>query len=67
MGAIRTQSGESRDPERRTLVKIGFLDTDKVNRIGRKKVKQLSASGLETACIPLKNTEESGGKRKQVA
>ena len=65
--AIRTQSRESRDPERGRLVKIGFLDTGRVNRMGRMKVKQSSAPGLETACIPLKNPEESGGKRKQEA
>ena len=67
MGAIRTQSRESINLERRRLVKIGFLDTDKVNRMGRMKVKQFSALGLKTVCIPLKNPEESGGKRKQEA
>ena len=37
VGAIRAQSKEPRNPERG--VKIGFLDTDKVNRVGREKVK----------------------------
>ena len=38
-------------------VKIVFLDTDKANRMGRKKVSQFSAPGLKTASIPLKNPE----------
>ena len=37
-----------------------------VNEMERKKVKQFSALGSETASIPLKNTEGVGGKRKQV-
>ena len=38
-GAIRTQSRESRNLERGRLVRIGFLDADKVDRIGQEKVK----------------------------
>ena len=37
VGAIRTQSREPKNLERG--VKIGFLNTDQVNRMGRKKVK----------------------------
>ena len=39
VGTIRTQSRESRYLQRGRGVKIGFLDTDKVDRMGRKKVK----------------------------
>ena len=39
VGAIRAQSRESRNPERGRGVEIGFLDADKVDRMGRKKVK----------------------------
>ena len=39
VGAVRTQSRESRNLERGRRVKIGFQDTDKVDRMGRKKVK----------------------------
>ena len=39
VGAIRTQSRESRNPERGRRVKIGLLDADKVNGMGGKKVK----------------------------
>ena len=38
VGAIRAQSKESRNSERGRRVKIGFLDADKVDRMGRKKV-----------------------------
>ena len=38
VGAIRAQSREPRNPERGRIVKIGLLDTDKVDRMGRKKV-----------------------------
>ena len=34
VGAIRTQSRESRNPERGRGVKIGFLDADKVDWMG---------------------------------
>ena len=34
MGAIRSQSRASRDPERGRCVEIGFLDTNKVNVMG---------------------------------
>ena len=33
--------------------------------MGRKKVKQFSASGSKTTCIPLKNPEGVRGKRRQ--
>ena len=39
VGAIRAQSREPRNPERGRGVKIGFLNADKVDRMGRKKVK----------------------------
>ena len=35
VGAIRTQSRESRNPERGRGVKIGFLDADKIDWMGR--------------------------------
>ena len=44
------------------------LDTDKVNGIGRKKVKQCCAPGSETTSIPLKNPErvrEKGSRRRR--
>ena len=34
VGAIRTQNRESRNPERGRGVKIGFLNADKVDRMG---------------------------------
>ena len=67
MGAIRTQSRESRNCKGGRRVKIGFLDADKVNGMGQKKVKQFSAPGLKTASIPLKNPERVRGEQKQVA
>ena len=39
VGAIRAQSREPRNPERERGVKIGIQDADKVDRMGRKKVK----------------------------
>ena len=39
VGKIRTQIRESRNLERGRGVKIGFLNADKVNRMGREKVK----------------------------
>ena len=39
VGAIKTQSRESRNPERGRRVKIEFLNADKVDRMKRKKVK----------------------------
>ena len=36
--AIRLQSKASRDPKRTRLIKVKFLDTNKVNRMGRDKV-----------------------------
>ena len=62
VGVIRTQSRESRDPERGRWVKIGFLDTDKVNGMEQIKVKHSSAPGLKTTSIPLKNPGELGGE-----
>ena len=38
VGGIRAQSRESRNPESGRGVKIGFLNADKVDRMGRKKV-----------------------------
>ena len=68
MGAIRLQSRESRNPERGRGVKIGFLDTDKVNTMGRKKVKWFSASASKTSSIALENLERvkgRGGRRQR--
>ena len=67
VGAIRTQSRESRGPERGKGVKIGFLDTDKVNTMGRKKVKQFSAPNSKTSSILLENSERVRGERRQDA
>ena len=41
VGAIRTQSRKSRNPERERGrgVKIGFLNADEIDRMGQKKVK----------------------------
>ena len=66
VGAIRKQSRESRVPEKGRWIMTRFLDTDKVNRMGRKKVKQFSAPGSETASIPLKNLEGVRGGRGSV-
>ena len=72
VGAIRAQSRESRNPERGRSVKIGFLNADKVDRMGRKKVKYVSAPGSKTSSIPLENPErvrvggvEAGGVEGQ--
>ena len=61
VGAIRAQSREPRNPERGRGVKIGFLNADKADKMGRKKVKQFSAFGSETSSIPLKNPERVRG------
>ena len=67
VGTIRTQSRESRNPERGRRVKIGFLNADKVDRTGRKKVEWFSAPGTETSSIPLKNPERVRGEWRQEA
>ena len=36
---IRSQRRESRNPQRERGVKIGYLNADKVDRMGQKKVK----------------------------
>ena len=61
--AIRMQSRELRNLERGRSVKIGFLDPDKINRMGQKKV--FSAPGPKTANIPLKNHERVRGGREE--
>ena len=48
-------------------MKIGFLDTDKINGVGRKKVKQFSAPGSKTSSITLKTPKRVREKRKQEA
>ena len=63
VGAIKTQSRESRNPERGRRVKIEFQDADKVDRMGLEKVKKFSAPGSKTASIPLKNPERVSGRR----
>ena len=65
MGAITSQSRESRDQESEKLVKIRFLNTNKVNGMRRKKVYKFSSPGSETSSIPLKNTEGVRGEKKQ--
>ena len=67
VGTIRMQSREYRNPERGRGVKIGFLDADKVDRMGRKKVKLFSAHGSKTFRMPLKNPERVRGERRQEA
>ena len=42
--AITLQRKISRDPERGRRVEVGFLDTDKVYRVKRDKVKKFSAT-----------------------
>ena len=64
VGAIRTQSRESRNSKRGRGVKIGFLDADKVDRVGREKVEQFSAPGSKTSSIPLKNPEKVRERRR---
>ena len=67
---VRSECRESRNPERGRGVKIGFLDADKVDWIGRKKVKYFSAPGLKTSSIPLENPERvrgRGGRRDRRA
>ena len=66
MGTIRTQSRESRNPEKGSGVKIGFLNADEVERMGRKKV-EFSAPGSKTSSIPLKNPERVRGEWRQEA
>ena len=59
------------NPERGRGVKIGFLNANKVDRMGRKKVKYFSAPGSKTSSIPLKSPErvrggeEAGGAEVQ--
>ena len=65
VGAIRTQSRESRNPERGLRVEIGFLDTDKVDRMGREKVKYFSAPGSKTSSMPLENPERVIGGEQE--
>ena len=66
MGAIRSQSRESRNPERGRQIEVRFLDTNKENEMRQNKVLQFSASGYETPSIPLKNPEGvKKRKRKQ--
>ena len=60
-GAIKTQSGKSRNLERGRRANIGFLDTDQVNGMGRKKLYQFSAPGSKTSSISLKNLERVWG------
>ena len=62
VGAIRSQSREFWNLERGRRVKIGFLDTNKVDRMGRKKVKWFSAPGSKTSSTPLKNLERVRGR-----
>ena len=64
---IRTQSRESRNLERERGVMIGFLNADKVDRMGQEKVKCFSAPGSKTSSIPWKNFEIVGGERRQEA
>ena len=47
VGVIRMQSRESRNLERGRRVKIGFLDTDMVNRMGQKKSEVVQCSCLK--------------------
>ena len=63
MSAIRLQSRLFRDLERGRLVKVGFLDTDKIHRIKRHKVEKFGTSGYETFGIPLKNPWRVRGGR----
>ena len=65
VSAIRSQSRESRYPERGRLVKVVFLDTNKVNGMRRNKGYKFNALGSETPSIPLKSTKEVKGKRNQ--
>ena len=65
--AIRSQSRESRYPESGRRITIRLLDTDKVDEMGRKKLKQFGDPGLETASILLKNPKGFRGNRKQEA
>ena len=65
VSAVRSQSRESRNPERGRRVKVGLLDTDKIHRMKRGKVEKFSAPGLKTFGIRLKNPEGVRGKRKQ--
>ena len=58
------QSRESRNPERGRGVKIGFLNADKVDRMGQEKVKQFTAPGSKASSIPLENPERVRGKMK---
>ena len=50
MSAIRSQSKVSRDSNRRRQVKVGFLDTDKVQRMEQNKVEKFSVSGKMQGC-----------------
>ena len=61
---ITLQSRESKNLERVRWVKIRFLDADKVNEMGREKMKQFSAPGSKTASIPLKNLEGVEGQEE---
>ena len=67
VGAIRKLSRESRNSERRRGVMIGFLDTDKADRMGREEVELFSTPGSKTSSIPLKNPVRVRGERMQEA
>ena len=64
-GVIKAQSREPRNSKRGRGVKIGFLNADKVDRMGQKKTKQFSAPGSKTSSIHLKNPERIRGEKKQ--
>ena len=47
----------SRDPKRGKRVEIGFLDTGKILRMKRNKVKKSRGFGSNISGIPLKNSK----------
>ena len=64
VGAIRTQSRESRNPERGRAVKIGFLDTDKVNIIDKNKCSSSVLLAWKSTAFYWRTMRESGGGEK---
>ena len=65
VGVIRTQSRESRNPERGRKVKIGFLDADKVDRMGREKNPEIVRGGEEAGGAEGHPGARDGGRRAE--
>ena len=71
VGAIRLQGRDPRNPERGKRIKVGLLNTNKINRMRQNEVWKFRGPGTEISSIPLKTRresreeEEAGGIEKQ--